>query len=543
MGTSKKNAMEEIPKGKHHHTPPVSAERTELLFKRDQSKVILKLSKPEFGGKENPHKMRKSKAVSRNFQSRSLDLKMSRKEDEIYNNMDSASFDKKKVQMLCIALMGALLRYKLVLIAPEDVMYPPNPVSDKSSEPKTNDFASCDSSDKSSSPKSVESSVFSPRVAEFPESNLKTAAQEDISFNNNTPYFSSVKDDKHSSFGCNKNGLRHCVKNKVYGSKSCFVCGSFSHLIKDCDFYENKMGVYSVQRESRPMWNNVDNIPPFIPQAAAGHTWKMYMGEGRWGTAVKSSAGCSWRDNRPYLQRGSKNNGGSQQSTWKTPHVKIKDIGNVDSGFFKKQSAILDDSAQYGIEGCSCEFQKPQQAGKEWISKRTSPPRFFSNEHNCVACNKGKQHKASYKAITAVSTITEPLLVTHLRSYSFGPTFHQKVLVTSPHNKTPYELLSGKGAGHEWYFDLDYLTDTLGYTRFKANQPTGAQDTHINADRFIGYAVDADYASKQEHEAKGYSRAIRLLMFTTDTKELLRQATIEARRNLDPAGSVPFCRY
>ncbi|GJR09311.1 hypothetical protein Tco_0791963 [Tanacetum coccineum] len=276
--------------------------------------------------------------------------------------------------------------------------------SDKSSEPKTNDFASCDSSDKSSSPKSVESSVFSPRVAES-ESNLKTAAQEDISFNNNTPSVSSVKDDKHSSFGCNKNGLRHCVKNKVSGSKSCFVCGSFSHLIKDCDFYENKMGVYSVQRESRPMWNNVDNIPPFIPQAAHGRSgnvtfpagsvnmpapipagrqtgpapvyagtpvpagrqnrpapvhadrpfpagrrnsvsvsagWRnnaarpmsrptssyfqnysrpvyydqMYMGEGRWGTAVKSSAGCSWRDSRPYLQRGSKNNGGSQQSTW-----------------------------------------------------------------------------------------------------------------------------------------------------------------------------------------------------------------------------------
>ncbi|GKD02862.1 hypothetical protein Tco_1177836, partial [Tanacetum coccineum] len=38
-----------------------------------------------------------------------------------------------------------------------------------------------------------------------------------------------------------------------------------------------------------------------------------------------------------------------------------------------------------------------------------------------------------------------------------------------------------QGAGHEWYFDLDYLTDTLGYTRFKANQPAGAQDTHINA--------------------------------------------------------------
>ncbi|GKE83816.1 hypothetical protein Tco_1557558, partial [Tanacetum coccineum] len=29
------------------------------------------------------------------------------------------------------------------------------------------------------------------------------------------------------------------------------------------------------------------------------------------------------------------------------------------------------------------------------------------------------------------------------------------------------------GLGHEWYFDLDYLSDSLGYTRFKTNQPAG----------------------------------------------------------------------
>nr|GFA46092.1 hypothetical protein [Tanacetum cinerariifolium] len=42
----------------------------------------------------------------------------------------------------------------------------------------------------------------------------------------------------------------------------------------------------------------------------------MSMNEGRWGSAVKSSAGCSWRNNRPNMQWGSKNNGGSHQSTW-----------------------------------------------------------------------------------------------------------------------------------------------------------------------------------------------------------------------------------
>nr|GEV98308.1 putative ribonuclease H-like domain-containing protein [Tanacetum cinerariifolium] len=37
------------------------------------------------------------------------------------------------------------------------------------------------------------------------------------------------------------------------------------------------------------------------------------------------------------------------------------------------------------------------------------PLKLFTNEHNCVACNKGKQHKASYKAISAARTISEPL--------------------------------------------------------------------------------------------------------------------------------------
>nr|GEV24471.1 ribonuclease H-like domain-containing protein [Tanacetum cinerariifolium] len=42
------------------------------------------------------------------------------------------------------------------------------------------------------------------------------------------------------------------------------------------------------------------------------------------------------------------------------------------------------------------------------------PLKLFTNEHNCVACNKGKQHKASYKAVFAVRTISEPLQLLHM---------------------------------------------------------------------------------------------------------------------------------
>ncbi|GJU21322.1 hypothetical protein Tco_1154664 [Tanacetum coccineum] len=50
-----------------------------------------------------------------------------------------------------------------------------------------------------------------------------------------------------------------------FNKKACFVCGSLNHLIKDCNFYENKVVGKSVlnnmirvtgQREVRPVWNN-----------------------------------------------------------------------------------------------------------------------------------------------------------------------------------------------------------------------------------------------------------------------------------------------
>ncbi|GJS45455.1 putative ribonuclease H-like domain-containing protein [Tanacetum coccineum] len=51
--------------------------------------------------------------------------------------------------------------------------------------------------------------------------------------------------------------------------KACFVCGSFSHLIKDDDFHDNKMVEKPMlnnkervtgQREIRPVWNNVQRV-------------------------------------------------------------------------------------------------------------------------------------------------------------------------------------------------------------------------------------------------------------------------------------------
>ncbi|GJR19975.1 putative ribonuclease H-like domain-containing protein [Tanacetum coccineum] len=140
---------------------------------------------------------------------------------------------------------------------------------------------------------------------------------------------------------------------------------------------------------------------------------------------------------------------------------------------------------------------------------RGLPSKIFQNDHTCVACQKGKQHKASCKAKT-VSSISQPLQLLHMdlfgptsvrslnhktyclvitddfsREYSNARTPQQngvverknrtlikaartmladsflpntfwaeavstacyvlnRVLVTKPQNKTPYELITGK---------------------------------------------------------------------------------------------------
>nr|GFB93745.1 ribonuclease H-like domain-containing protein [Tanacetum cinerariifolium] len=110
-----------------------------------------------------------------------------------------------------------------------------------------------------------------------------------------------------------------------------------------------------------------------------------------------------------------------------------------------------------------------------------------------------------------------------------------------------------QGLGQEWYFDLDYLTDSLGYTRFTTNPPAGTHDTNIIAGLTV-YDVSAPMENnldsveelarlqRQEYEAH-YAAAKHGFEFSVDTAALLPQAEIDIRRNLvpaagDPAGSI-----
>nr|GEV83839.1 putative ribonuclease H-like domain-containing protein [Tanacetum cinerariifolium] len=66
---------------------------------------------------------------------------------------------------------------------------------------------------------------------------------------------------------------------------------------------------------------------------------------------------------------------------------------------------------------------------------RGLPTKVFANDNSCVACRKGKQHRASY------SLLPIPFWAEAVNTACY---VQNQVLVTKPHNKTPYELLHGR---------------------------------------------------------------------------------------------------
>ncbi|GJY11890.1 retrovirus-related pol polyprotein from transposon TNT 1-94 [Tanacetum coccineum] len=85
---------------------------------------------------------------------------------------------------------------------------------------------------------------------------------------------------------------------------------------------------------------------------------------------------------------------------------------------------------------------------------RGLPSKIFQNDHTCVACQKGKQHKASCKA-KLVSSISQPLQLLHMDL--FGPTS-----VRSINHKTYCIVITNDFSRFSWVFFLRTKDETSG---------------------------------------------------------------------------------
>ncbi|GJZ50978.1 putative ribonuclease H-like domain-containing protein, partial [Tanacetum coccineum] len=165
---------------------------------------------------------------------------------------------------------------------------------------------------------------------------------------------------------CNAMMERELREGYSFTKKKCFVCGSLSHLIKDCDFYEKKMAREAELKKQRvfntgsgvvkPVWTNanrVNHTNHFIPRPvqlnavrpninsvrpnfntgrahvnsvrATVNTGRQNINTvrskqpaptkntnsfspGNWGTAVKTSVGYTWRKSGPNFNYNSGSN-------------------------------------------------------------------------------------------------------------------------------------------------------------------------------------------------------------------------------------------
>ncbi|GJW76908.1 hypothetical protein Tco_0138590 [Tanacetum coccineum] len=127
-------------------------------------------------------------------------------------------------------------------------------------------------------------------------------------------------------FGGNGNSKGNLPKEASAGysfvRKPCFVCGSLSHLIKDCDYYEKKMArevalkskmvIHVDARKARPAWTNTNSSGSKHVNAGSVHFnsgTQFKSGASRFNTGKQHV-----NSGRMYVNSGTQNKSGGSRS-------------------------------------------------------------------------------------------------------------------------------------------------------------------------------------------------------------------------------------
>ncbi|GKD76961.1 putative ribonuclease H-like domain-containing protein, partial [Tanacetum coccineum] len=205
--------------------------------------------------------------------------------------------------------------------------YGPKQSKTSESDTQTSDFDSCESNSSVETLESVpEPIVNEPKVVSKPkvwsdapiieeyesdsddEYVIKTSKEQEkpsFAFVNTFKHVKTPRETVKEQNTCNKNpkadkkdwnGLMSKRLGLGYGfsKKACFVCGSFGHLIRDCDFHEKRMAKQvelnkqkskgTGQRVNRPVWNNVQRLNhqnKFVPTTVLTRTGRIPVNTAR----------------------------------------------------------------------------------------------------------------------------------------------------------------------------------------------------------------------------------------------------------------------
>ncbi|GJT89108.1 putative ribonuclease H-like domain-containing protein [Tanacetum coccineum] len=343
--------------------------------------------------------------------------------------------------------------------------YGPKQSKPSESDARSSDFNSCESNSSEETLKSMpEPVVNEPKVVSQPkvwsdapiiEEYESDSDDEHVSLptkEQETPSFAFVNTVKHvktprqtvkEQNTCSQNpkpdkkdcsGLMSKKLGLGYGftKKACFVCGSFSHLIRDCDFHEKRM---AKQAELNKRMINTARASSTNNVNTARHNFNSQ--------AVPTNAARKVNTVKPIVNNMCDKKNKVLFTDTKclvlSPDFKLPDENQVllrvprqnNMYSFNLENivpsgglacliakAIVDESNKWHRRLGHVNFKNLNKLVKGNLV-RGLPSKIFQNDHTCVACQKGKQHKASCKA-KSVSSISQPLQLLHMDL--FGPT-------------------------------------------------------------------------------------------------------------------------
>nr|GEV01858.1 uncharacterized mitochondrial protein AtMg00810-like [Tanacetum cinerariifolium] len=330
---------------------------------------------------------------------------------------------------------------------------------------KTDNLDSCDSSSSEETletvPKLVESK---PKVVNEPKVWSDAPIIEE---------YESDSDDEHNSKPSKRdwNGLNSKRIGLGYGytKKACFVCGSLSHLIRDCDFHEKRMakqvelnkqmGKSTGQRENRPVWNNVQRLSyqnKFVPTIVLTKTGRFLINAARQILSSQSASTSTAR--KVNTARPIVNEIRLRHSVYKS-HSPIRRP-------FNKTIAPKANFTQHKVNTAGDKSDNPHQTlkGKGIVDSGCSR-HMTGNKSYLVDYHEFNGGPVAFGDISTACYVLN------------------RGLVTKPQNKTPYELL------------------TAYYCRNKANKTAGPKETNNSAGTQDSFdagnsTMEADYAQE-----------------------------------------------
>nr|GEV56484.1 putative ribonuclease H-like domain-containing protein [Tanacetum cinerariifolium] len=173
--------------------------------------------------------------------------------------------------------------------------------------------------------------------------------------------------------------------------------------------------------------------------------------------------------------------------------VDMKNIVPKESLTCLVAKATLDESMLWHRRLGHINFKTINKLVKENLV-RGLPPKHFENYRTCIACLKGKQHKASStknettcilkKFITEIENLVDKKV--KAEAVNTACYVQNKVLVVKPHNKTPYELFRGRTPALRFMRPFGYhvtILNTLDHL--------GKFDGKSDDGFFVGYSLNS----------------------------------------------------